>query len=1167
MRLKKIKVAGFKSFIDPINILVPSDINAIVGPNGCGKSNIVDAVRWVLGSSAKHLRSEITADVIFNGSQSRHAASAASAELVLDNSDGQVKGPYGNYSEISIKRTITRDQQSSYYLNGQICRRKDITGLLHGTGLNPRSYAIIEQGLIAKLIGAKPEELRVYIEEAAGVSNYKERRQETETRIKRTRENLSRLNDIRIEHLKQLEALQEQARIAGAYSELRQQQRLLKGQLSGLRWEKLDKLLKKQLSLIQQQEVNLTTLQSKYRQLELISEEKCHLLREAREQLSSQQSNYYQFETNIVRLEGNISSKEQLYQEWQQNIKQSNVERKSKYAAIEAYENQVAHIKQDLDATGPQYEVLKQAIQSNEMQLGEVQQAIKARQQKWEEFNTNEANNNQKTFEAKTKIHFLAQRLTNIQREMDKLQAENDTSKINQIEQQLIKSTAEQNDLLSDRHEVEAQLEVSKNNIKHHRHQEASFIVVRDKIVQQLQVFGSDLTSLTTLQEVALGQQDNEKQTWLTDHSLMAHPCIAQSIKVQAGWELAVEVVLGDYLQAIGVGEYQAYVSKIDVLKQSNVLLINENFRPDTVSNVDHENLLVSKISTTWTVIKALTRQVFVAETLTEAVRRLPTLKPGCAIVTRDGVWLNHYSIKVVRGKSQRLGIVKREQQISQLNEAIDGKRNELASVEKELTAVLTSLSYDEDQVSSQHEKCLGLEKQLQGVMTQIEVQRTQLTLLKQRQVDIEHQTSELQQRYQATQNESSQAQADLAAGNKCLVQGVAIKQSLTLERENLEKKLLEREQDLKQQRDAVNEAEIAFKTKKERLNLVQESLRRSEQDLKQIERGYQTLQQKVASIESLTDLRAQLVSQKKRQGEISECLSEFQLKIVQIEGEIDLLEHDKSAKNNQLRKVEETSVKLRIAAEKQQVLKQTIEQVIAEGQLNLVTLIEQLPEDLTEQDCETQLNTTSRRIDRMGAINLSAGQAYQSACERSEYLDSQSKDLTSALATLELAMGKIDKETQRRFQETYQEVSQRFNCLFTKLFTGGQAKLTLCGDDLLSAGIIVRAQPPGKKNSTIHALSGGEKAMTAIALVFAIFQINPAPFCILDEVDAPLDDTNVVRLCELLRDISQFVQFIFITHNKITMALAQHLVGVTMRERGVSKIVSVDLDKTLSLA
>lgn len=1168
MRLKKIKLAGFKSFVDPISITFDSDLMAIVGPNGCGKSNVIDAVRWVLGGSARYLRGETLSDVIFNGSVERKPVGQATAELIFDNSDGAIGGEYASYSEIAIKRVVTRDDQSSYFLNGARCRRRDVTDLFLGTGLGPRSYAIIEQGMIAQLIEAKPEELRLMLEEAAGISKYKERRRETGNRIKHTRDNLLRVDDIRDELAQQLKHLQKQAHAAEKYQELRQQETTLQAQLAALRWCAYERQLQQQSLLIKQQETVLEQHVSAQRKAEKELEQQRQTQTEMNERRQVIQADYYHSGQEIVKLEQQIQHQREREQQLRQDLQQAQAEQTAQLARYQQDQDHCIDLEKQADALqGEQGAAQTELVRSQET-LSQIEQTMADWQQQWGSFQQASADSAQQALIAQTRNQHLQQRLTDIDSHIVRLHAEASSLDTSQINEEIKALALEQQTLAqkkSDGKEILSGLDLDLIQQREHKQQLSQQLDLEKGELQNLQ---ARHTSLVTLQQAALAEQDEGVIEWIARHQVKDNERLAQVLKVEPGWELAVEMVLGKDLQGLCINEVSDFIDKVAQLPAGELTLI------DTVGNESGEssksgNLLLSKIKNVKPALSALLHNVYVADSLVQAQQMLAALPSVSSVVTRDGLWLGQHWLRIMRTQdNEQGGVIRREQALRELTSEISDRKTAQASLIAALAAAERDLKAVEDKYNHQREIMADLTMELVDIKAQLSHKQDKLADMQQRSQTVKQTLSEQeQQRLQVTE-ELTVIQTSMEEARQAVAQNELRSQTLQQTRSQIDQQFTAAKHQLDAHRDSAHAVSIKLQAVTTQLHSLRQALARDQEQLNQLQQRCQEITHNLAKIDNpQSDLNAQLQQKLTQQQAIAGKLSCVQNEITTLEHAQAELEQQRQQIVEQVGQVQNQLQTLNLEQQTLRVRMTTIEEDFVKEAGQLQEVAAQLPEDADEQTWAQNLQNIDNRIKRLGAINLAAIEECQTANERKTYLDEQHQDLSEALATLEKAIDKIDKETVSRFQQTFEQVNMNLGNLFPHLFGGGKAYLALTDDNILTSGVTVMARPPGKKNHSIHMLSGGEKALVALSVVFAIFQLNPAPFCMLDEVDAPLDDSNVRRFCDLVKEMSHTVQFIMITHNKVSMELAQHLTGVTMRESGVSRLVSVDVEKAVALA
>ena len=1168
MRLSKIKLAGFKSFVDPTTIQFPSNMTGIVGPNGCGKSNVIDAVRWVMGeSSAKHLRGDSMTDVIFNGSSARKPVGSASIELVFDNADGAIGGQYAQYAEISVRRSLSRDGTSQYYLNNTRCRRKDITQVFLGTGLGPRSYAIIEQGMISRLIEAKPEDMRAFLEEAAGISRYKDRRRETENRIRHTRENLSRLEDLREEVEKQIRHLERQARTAARFKEMKQAERRLQAELLVLRMSELETREGRARTDLGQRETELQSALAEQRQVEAGIETLRARHAEEIEAVNAVQGRYYKIGAEIARLEQTIQHGKELRQRQQNELAQAEHGLRDMHHHIERDELQLEDLTKVLGELGPGLERAQLAESASADALRAAEDKMRAWQERWEAF-TRDAGDTRRESEVERarieqlegQLHRIVTRRERIGEEQTALRSAMEASDLEDI----AAAAQEQRD-----HEraAQAELDATLEELARVRERDRELGAGLDRQRQALQECRGQLGSLEALQEAALGQRSGQVVEWLSGRGLEAQPRLAQQLRVEPGWERAVETVLGAYLEAVCVDGLDGVTAALDSLTHGAVSFLESGIAGAGQTPSVGDNPLGARVRGP-AAVSSLLAGVRTAESLAEALSVRHSLAGGESVITPDGIWLGTNWLRVSREEDPKAGVISREDdirvlrgRIGELGESVDALGREHLDAQARQKALDARRDELQQRVNETHRQHASLNARLENIKSRLEQNRARLQKLADEGSEVGEQITELEERLRSSRQALEQALGRMSAQEDEREQHSA-------ERERLQGELAGARERADDDRRAAQEIAIKVESRRSSMDSASVSIDRLREQLsrfsqrkddleQQLEEGIQPLQD---AQESLSGLLEQRVSVETELGEARRA---------QQSSEASLREEQEKrlSRERAVESVRQGLDELKLSLREVTVRLQTIQEQFAETGFDASELKESLAEDAAIQPWEEELERLQARIQRLGPINLASIDELKEQSERKEYLDAQFTDLTDALTTLENAMRKIDRETRTRFKETFDKVNAGLKDLFPRLFGGGHAYLELGDEDLLHAGVAVMARPPGKRNSTIHLLSGGEKALTAVALVFAIFQLNPAPFCMLDEVDAPLDDANVSRYCDIVRQMSETVQFIFITHNKTTMEMSRQLTGVTMHEPGVSRLVAVDIDEAVQMA
>lgn len=1158
MRLKSIKLAGFKSFVDATTAYFPTNMTAVVGPNGCGKSNIIDAVRWVMGEgSAKNLRGESMIDVIFNGSNSRKPVSQASIELVFDNSDGGFGGEYASYAEISIRRQVTRDGQNLYFLNGSKCRRRDITHIFLGTGLGPRSYSIIEQGMISRLIESRPEDLRSYIEEAAGISKYKERRRETENRIHRTQENLARLSDLREELGRQLERLHSQARAAEKYQQYKAEERQLKAELTAIRWQTLNNQTENQQRVIAEQELALEALLTEQQSADTHIEQHRDKHHDLSENFNQVQGRFYAIGGEIARLEQSIQHSQQRVKQLQEDSIEAEHSYQEALTTITADEEQLAEIAEQVLLLEPDKELLAAKTEEAIAQLHEVETAMATLQEQWHEFNqkSNDTKRQAEVQQSRTQ-HFeqslerIAERIQRFSNESEQLNADPQAAEILLLNEQLAESEL----IIEQAEEEKQQLQQSIQSLRTRRNE-------LDQTYQQQQSdsqrLAGRIASLEALQQAALNPDDETSQ-WLEQQGLANNQRLADRLTVAEGWELAVETILGADLQAIICDSFDG--TALQSFSNGQLRLVQPTTA--TTSQPSLLDKIISKeIAPSWLAM------VIPVTTLDEALTQRASLTLGQSLITQDGYWVGSDFIRIKRGEQSTSGVLVRAQELTKLIEQQAIIEQQIEQTQQTIAELNDQLQTKEQALADQHKRLQQLTQQMGELKTKLVTHRAQVEQVTQRRQYLDKEISELNAQRDAQHEELKQARALLQEALDQMAEYAQQDISLQTERGQLQNQLEHWRREERLQKDQLHQLSIKLNGLTTQRQAINQSLQRLKQQLARLAERKELLQSQLAEGNApIEELRFNLEEQLEIQLQIEEQLKQARLALEEADSSLRATEQRRSKAEQQAQLLRSQLEQQRLDWQGLTVRKKSLQEQLQEDNYDLATLLQNLPNDVVETDWSKRLEQLTERIQRLGAINLAAIEEYQQQAERKNYLDTQNDDLVEALATLENVIQKIDKETRQRFKETFDQINAGLQNLFPKVFGGGMASLEMTGEDLLSTGVAIMARPPGKKNSTIHLLSGGEKALTALALVFAIFRLNPAPFCMLDEVDAPLDDTNVGRYANLVKEMSEKVQFIYITHNKIAMEQADQLMGVTMHEPGCSRLVAVNMEEAVAL-
>jgi chromosome segregation protein len=1166
MRLTTIKLAGFKSFVDPTTLHLPSNMIGVVGPNGCGKSNIIDAIRWVMGeSAASRLRGDSLTDVIFSGSNTRKPVGQATVELIFDNADGSIQGEYGQYAEISVKRQVTRDGQSAYFLNGARCRRRDITDLFLGTGLGPRSYSIIEQGMISQIIEAHPEELRTHLEEAAGISKYKERRKETESRIKATRENLDRVRDVRDEVDKQLEHLHRQARAAERWKALKEEQTRKEAELRALEYRGLKSQHDGEGEGLSAAEIEIEKQLAGQRQIEAQLENVRERHTDASEHLNAVQAEVYKVGAEIARVEQQVRYNKETADRLQRAHGDAEREHAELAAHIATDREQGEALRLALAEGEPKLEALQQ-LQDD---TAEAQRSTEAKladwQQRWDSHTRNAGESNRAAEVERTKLNYLDRQAIDLARRREALEAEQkatDVAALDAAGQQLVDEHDTQRERVETLGGLLDQHKSSHEKVLEEERQVQSSL---NEARQQLQAARGRHASLEALQHAALGQEESAASGWLARLGLDRSRRLGESLQVEAGWETAVETALSGFLDSVLVDGSHALATEFEALENADVALLDA---ADGGANT--AGTLAAHVRGPAAAL-AILGHVLTAESLGEAHQRvaaLSALAPYQSVITRSGEWLGPGWARVRRAQGSQVGVLARERELRLLIEQVATLEAQLEEASERLDALRTSKFEAERARDDAQRELYNAHRRQSELAGQLQSHRGKLETARARAEKVSGELNDLAAQLDELQNQTREARARLDES----VGLMGDQEDQRRELENERRTLLEaREEARMNAREAAEQSHslaLALESKRSSLSSLEQALGRMDVQLRQIEaRRNEITEQLAAGSDPIAELEAERQAYLDQRLLVDKQLVEARRALEDCDVEFRKLEQQRHLAEQGLASLRESLSEKRLAAQALQLRADQLAEAIAASGLELETLLAELAEDIDANQWRSQLSDIGQKIARLEPVNLAAIQEHAEQSERKTYLDNQLADLVSAMETLEGAIKKIDRETRQRFKETFDKVNAGVQELFPRLFGGGHAYLELTGDDLLNTGVSIMARPPGKRVSNITLLSGGEKALTAVSLVFAIFSLNPAPFCLLDEVDAPLDEANVGRFSNMVREMSEKVQFIFISHNKATMEAATQLCGVTMREPGVSRLVQVDLAEAAKLA
>ncbi len=1164
MRLTDIKLAGFKSFPEPTHISVPGPLVGIVGPNGCGKSNVIDAVRWVLGESqAKHLRGETMQDVIFNGTNERKATSRASVELTFDNSLGRAPGQWSSYAEISVKRVLERNGESSYYINNTHVRRRDVTDIFMGTGLGPRAYAIIEQGMISRIIESKPEELRVFLEEAAGVSKYKERRRETELRLADARDNLARVEDIRLELAAQIVKLEAQAEAAARYQALQAELRTTQNLLWWIRKRDAGNARERAVRDVERVATELEAETARLRETEKRLEEARQGHYAASDAVHAAQGELYNANAEVARIENQL----QYVRDSRRRLESQRAQLVEQLAQIES--EQAAS---DRDMARWQVEAgqgrdrLAQCLAQTQRERADYPGAES-------EFNT-----------LREGLNSAKQRLA--QGEQGKSLAHAHRSHAERVLQTLgqrrQKLDEERGQLILPDGDLLARLAADLAAVRGKDSELQGALATEVELTERI---GAELTErgaaadaaqaevtkaearIQALEKLQTPQSRDERvQGFLHAHGLAELPRLWRHLQVEAGWEDAIESVFGMRLNALRLDLNVA--ARLDPAPPPGVTFYAAEHVERRVQACELTPLrarIVRAELETEGVLTDLLAGVYCADTWQEALGLRSSLPPGSVVVSRQGHTVTRTSLSFFAPQAEMHGLLARAREIEAL-------RLERIGLGRDLTEKQELLAQAEQWQRENRERLSTLQNELaecKARQHQLQMEHLQLAQQDRR---VRERAAQIAGELETIVGEEASESLALSESMREFESLAAQVQALEQEVATSEVNLAAAEQRLQARRVALSTAEKAeqearfveqaCREKIESIGVALAGLVRRLEELRLSGAGVADELARLNDAELAQELQQALALREQREKALASAREQMEGLLQSLHA----LEQDKLGAEQKLAPLRDKINDLRLKEQEARLNEESYaEQLRANGgdEAELAALVEK---GMRASGLQNEIARINGDIETLGAVNLAALSELTAARERKQHLDTQSQDLNEAVATLEAAIKRIDRETRERLQETFDKVNTNFSAMFPSLFGGGQARIELTGEEILDAGVQVIAQPPGKRTSSIHLLSGGEKALTALSLVFSLFQLNPAPFCLLDEVDAPLDDVNTERYCDLVKRMSSGTQFLFISHNKITMEMASHLVGITMQEFGVSRVVAVDMEEALRM-
>lgn len=1159
MRLTAIKLAGFKSFVDPTIFRAPTNLTGIVGPNGCGKSNIIDAVRWVMGEiSAKLLRGESMTDVIFSGSSARKPVGTATVELIFENNEGRVGGEYAQFSEISVKRTVGRDGQSAYFLNGTRCRRKDITDLFLGTGLGSRSYSIIEQGMISQIVEARPEEIRAHLEEAAGISRYKERRRETENRIRHTRDNLDRLSDLREEIGKHLDKLKRQSRAAERWKVLKAEHRQREGQMLALRWRAMADKAEAQQHKLAEQNSQLEKQIAEQRSREATLESLRERQHDATEVFNKIQGEVYEVAGEIARIEQAIEHARELRERQRGEFEETKRDMADLEQHLVLDRTQVETLTAELGASEPALEQAREAEAEANTAAEQAREAVQAWQEQQDQHRSGAADALREADLLKARIESLDQRLQTASRRRQQLLEETGKTAGGAEDSGLEVWRQKEDEALAALEQAETDLQSARENLQSKNNKINELRDTLDNQRQELHQLEGRKASLEALQESAL-DDGQPAADWLRQQGLDEAPAVVSLLDIDDGWQTAVEMVLGDWLSARAVAQPKDYLAAASGLDSGRLALVEDAV--DDGSSPSDGQSLANRVRGPAAIRRRLAA-VRCAEDLDQALAHAANLPSAESIITPAGEWLGPGWARVYRSADAQAGMLQRAEELKSLGRRQQELSDSIAHTEDEVAALI-----EERRSAEQHREQVQttLSEALTASATarsERQAEERRLEAQTRRAEQLSEEMAELAQQLDEDQASQREARARLQEVSERMAALESERTTLVEQRDSLQSTRQQAEHTLRDAREERVSLSLKVEAGRASLASLRQAIGRMDSQLGQLQQRFMQLSEQL-SRETAPDapLQEQLQKLLDRRVAVEQRLNEARATVQGLEADYREQDGQRIQAVQAADRLRESLQQARLAQRETELRAQSLAERVEALEQDVEALSEALPGDADPEAWEQELETLAGRIQRLEPVNLAAIQEYEQEQERKQYLDDQHDDLQQALSTLEGAIDKIDRKTRTQFKDTFERVNKGVQALFPKLFGGGHAYLELTGDDLLTTGVTIMARPPGKRVSSIHLLSGGEKALTAVAFVFSLFRLNPAPFCLLDEVDAPLDDANVGRFSDMVREMAESVQFVFVTHNKITMEMANQLCGVTMREPGVSRLVTVDIE------
>ena len=1168
VRLTSLKLSGFKSFVDPTQIAVPGQLVGVVGPNGCGKSNVIDAVRWVLGeSSAKQLRGEHMHDVIFNGSTDRKPVSRASVELVFDNTLGRVGGAWSQYAEISVKRVLSRDGDSSYYINGTHVRRRDVQDIFLGTGLGPRAYSIIEQGMISRVITSKPEELRVFLEEAAGVSKYRERRRETELRLEDTRENLDRVGDIRAELGTQLEHLAQQAEVAARYQDLQGQLALNHNLLAYTRLREAEQARNRYANEVQKVQVQLEAETARLRDSERALEELRSRHYEETDQLSTRQGALYA-------ANGEVQSLEQEIAFLGENRRRMGAQLEGLAAEIAEVERRIAEAQSDRGRWESEIESARAAIGAREAELAAAREGMpaaeEAQHRAMAQVRAGEAEMSaaeQAQGVEETRESHALKILAQLEARKNRLKQENmalvfpEPEKLAAIAARREESGAKVVELEEAQQAAEARLP----SLEEERREAQQALQERTREAAQLEA------ALGALQSQQAKLDNNSRLAeWTKLHALDRAERLWQAIRVEAGWDDAVEAALGVRLNAARLADDGDLAQLLRDAPPGSFAVFVERGAPEAAAPGSNLVPLSSVVSSARTGVAAYLRDalanVFILPEGEDGLALARVLPPGGLLVSRAGHLFGRHGVVFHGPQSELHGVLQRQREIDELQAKAPGVAAARNAVEARLRELEAQVRQSQDEARRLREELSRTRQDAHA----LEVEHLKLSQsteqAEKRREAIRAELADIEREEEKERLEMQEAQHALESGSQKIEEIVQRLQALEAAARQSGQALEAARAAVMSAERTVQEAGFHERSCHEKVESQGRLAVSLGERVAALAANRSSVNAELGKLEEGT-VRERLQAALAVKADAERSLADARAGLEHLTDQLRALEEGRLAAEQTLGPLRERITEIRLKEQEAVTHAEQYARQIEEAGVTREELADKLEKRVRSAGMQAEITRLTEEIAALGPVNLAALSELTAAQERKNFLDAQAADLAQAVETLEAAIKRIDRETRELLQGTFDTVNANFQEMFPALFGGGHASLKLTGEEILDAGLLVFAQPPGKKNSSIQLLSGGEKALTAIALVFSLFRLNPAPFCLLDEVDAPLDDSNTERFCELVKQMSAQTQFLFITHNKITMEMGQQLIGVTMQEPGVSRIVEVDIEAAMEFA